>query len=416
MCKRLKIANRCVNRGAKMKNELKILAKMRILFVINDRYGHGGHIKSFVSQFLALRNKINSFHIICAENGYLSLNRENLNLINSDLTCVDMSNLRLFHLSYRLFKAIKSNLCKYNYLHVYYGDCYFSCLLAKTYFKNISLLCSIMGGPNPFPRLNSASIYIAVSKEQLSQVGAYDKALNVKKGVAVVKNRLLINHAYINLMQKTKTNRGILIVTRFDSDKINSLELLLKVANLLPSDIEIKIAGTGKLFEKYKNKFSDKKNIEFLGYCHDFSYYYENTAVVLGMGRSILEFMINGMPGILVGFSGIQILDTIESVKFASDRNFAGRELYSHLSFVDSLKYIVKCVENFTPLNSEIVEYLRNEYDISVFPYRYADIVKKSYPKKITLFDFTYEYIYVLLRRIDFYLKSKRANLMKKIT
>lgn len=53
-----------------------------IVFVINDFFGHGGHVKSFLSCFLSL--DISNSKIICASDGYIVNNHINLG-IDSDI-------------------------------------------------------------------------------------------------------------------------------------------------------------------------------------------------------------------------------------------------------------------------------------------------------------------------------------------
>lgn len=387
------------------------LSKTNIVFVINDYFGHGGHVKSFLSQFSELRQHLHSFHVICADGGYFFHNRKKFGLAENEVTAVDMRNLKHFYFSYCLYCTIKKKLADNAILHVYYGDCYFSCLLAKTHFKNVSLFCSIMGGPSPFPRLPSADCYIAVSPEQLIQVGATNTTLIERGKTAIVKNRLSVDPHLTKVMQQSELKRGILIVTRFDPDKTESLELLAKIALAIPENISIRFAGTGQLLDQFKIRFSGKKNIEFLGFCQDFSEYYKNTSVVLGMGRSILEFMLNGMPAVLVGFVGTQLLDDLDSVAFASERNFAGRTILREPSFSDLILYIIRRTNSFTPLNSQVREFLYREYSVEQFTQRYADILDKSQPLETGRLQFILEYFYIFFRRIIRCVKRKLTRL-----
>lgn len=364
-----------------------------IIFIINDYFKHGGHVRSFTEQLKCIENDIIDFKIICDKEGYINKNLNYFkNIKNENLITVDMSNLRKLKFSYSLFKEIKNALNNNYILHIYSDECYFSALLSKLYFNNISIIHSVMGGPNPFPSLNSTDLYIAVSEEQAKEVDIYNLG-NVKIIKNRIKNKLEIEKLSSNL------KNSILIVTRFDIDKKASLDKIFRIISNL-SNFKILIAGEGHLLEEYKNMYSLNKNIQFLGFCNNLEKYREESFVVLGMGRSILESLINGNKAILIGHEGIELMENIENVKFASVYNFAGRKILNPISEEIIVSKIKQYSDEYTPLKKEIIDFLNIEYSINYFSKKYFNILQSLTPKRNSFFQLLNEFCYIQRIRI----------------
>ena len=366
------------------------------LFVINDYFGHGGHVKSFLAHLESIKTN-EKIYIICAKDGYLS-NYVDIELKRFSITYLNMSNLRKFQFSYNLYVEIKKLLTNNMIINIYSYECYFSILLAKTYFKNISIINSVMGGPNPFPLLDSTDIYIAVSEEQKRYVldNAYGKNVNEIK-IRIIKNR--IQSKSLNL-EINMNNKYILIVSRFDKGLKPSLENIVQILKNIPNDIPVKIAGTGEIIYEYKELFKNCENIEFLGYCKDLDKLRENACVVLGMGRSILESLLNGKVSILVGYAGIEILEDLETVSFASDYNFAGRYIKLNTDITTTVKKIVNYYESNFLLDKKVIEFLDKEYSIEHFNEKYENIINNIQSHKVSRIQVLFEYLYIFFLRL----------------
>lgn len=370
-----------------------------VIFIINDYFGHGGHVKSFITHINSiLEYKNKSINILCSYNGYLSNNAEIKNNKKINLYFTDMSKLRKFQFSYTLTKSIKNILQDNSILNIYSYECYFSIILAKLNFKNISVINSVMGGPNPFPLLDSTDLYIAVSKEQKEYIlkNAYGKDINKEK-VKIIKNRIDINTSNF---EKNKNESYVLVVSRFDIGLKQSLNNISNILKDLPNNIPVKIAGTGEIIDEYKEVFKDYKNIEFLGYRKDLDELREEACVVLGMGRSILESLLNGKASILVGYNGIELLEDIKTVSFASDYNFAGRKIKNNVDIKICVEKIINYHQTRFLLNKEILDFLDKEYSIKYFNEKYEKIINSIKSHKTTKIQVFREYFYIFFSRL----------------
>lgn len=370
-----------------------------IIFIINDYFGHGGHVKSFITHILSILKYTNKpINILCSNNGYLSNNIEIKSFKNINLYFTDMSKLRKLQFSYTLIKIIKNILQDNSILNIYSYECYFSALVAKSYFKNISVINSVMGGPNPFPLLDSTDLYIAVSKEQKEYVlkNAYGENIDKEK-VKIIKNRIEINPSNF---EKNKNESYVLVVSRFDIGMKPSLNNISNILKNLPNNIPVKIAGTGEIIDEYKEVFKDYKNIEFLGYRKDLDKLREEAFVVLGMGRSILESLLNGKASILVGYKGIELLEDIKTVSFASDYNFAGRKIKNNIDLNICVEKITNYHQTRFLLNKEILDFLDKEYSIKYFNEKYEDIINNIKSHKTSKIQVFLEYFYIFFSRL----------------
>lgn len=368
----------------------------KIIFIINDYFGHGGHVKSFLSQY----DKISNYEhiIICAKDGYIQNNLDKLNINTTNLLYIQMDNLRKFQFDFKLFNTIKKKLINDSIIHIYSFDCYFSALFAKSNFKNISVINSVMGGPNPFPLLDSTDLYIAVSKEQKEYIlkNAYGKDINKEK-VKIIKNRIEINPSNF---EKNKNESYVLVVSRFDIGLKQSLDNISNILKDLPNNIPVKIAGTGEIIDEYKDIFKNYKNIEFIGYRKDLDKLREDACVVLGMGRSILESLLNGKASILVGYKGIELLEDIKTVSFASDYNFAGRKIKNNVDLNICIERIINYYQTRFLLNKEILDFLDKEYSIKYFNEKYKEIINNVNSQKTTKTQVFLEYFYIFFSRL----------------
>ena len=141
----------------------------------------------------------------------------------------------------------------------------------------------------------------------------------------------------------------------------------------------------------------------FIGYCSELSNYRDEAHLVIGMGRSILEFMFYDISVILVGYKGIEILDTIDSVVFASKYNFSGRKIYNNKSISEVVKCIPSYMTNKNVFSFETTSFLRKEYESCYFNSKYFKEIEKLESSKVTVFELLNEY-----RHLFFSIKLKR--------
>jgi hypothetical protein len=379
----------------------------KILFVINDYFGHGGHVKSFIAQIQTIEYLFKDIKIICSDTGYIVKNLDKFeNIKKENLLFAELSKLRRLQFSFKLMNIIKSNLSDNSILHVYSPECYFSALFAQSYFKNILFINSVMGGPNPFPYFLSTDLYIAVSEEQkssaLENIKNYDK-----KRINIIKNRVILSKDDKNLILEEK---AILIVTRFDVDKLESLTRIFSIINLLSNKYSIIIAGSGELLDQYKIKYQAYDNILFIGYCNNLMKYQSQVAVVLGMGRSILEFMLCKTPGILIGFNGIEMLDRVETVKFASLYNFAGRKVLNDINNSETVKKIEYIIDKNMRIDESVYLFLKQEYDVDFFQKKYLQLINSVNSQKIKKKQIYIEFISFFIVRVKRTIRRKFAS------
>lgn len=365
-----------------------------ILLILNDYFGHGGHVKSFISHLESISTSF-TYKIICSKDGYLSKNIDNFDFLNlEDLHFYNFEKMTKSQIDFDFYKLLKK-LTSDNYIiHSYSFEAIFMMSLLKLKYKNISTIVSVMGGQNPFPYLSVMDKYIAVSEEQKEDAIKFSDDKN-SDNISIIKNRIKTT---INSINEIKSdNQSILIVTRFDEDKLASLKKIFELINVISNDQKILIAGNGVLLEEYQEKYSHLKNIEFLGYINNLNSYANKVKVIIGMGRSILEFMLLNKPAILMGYKGIEILNNVEKVEFASKYNFAGRKIYQDNTINETKAYI----ENMPILNNEdILNFLRKEYDISNYKSKYTSIINDISSKNISYISIIKCYIHIFNIRL----------------
>lgn len=364
-----------------------------IIFIINDFFGHGGHVKSFISHLESISTSF-TYKIICSKDGYLSKNIDNFDFLNvEDLYFYNFEKMTKSQFDFDFYKLLKKVSSNNYILHTYSFEAIFMMSLLKLKYKNISTIVSAMGGQNPFPYLSIMDQYLAVSEEQKEDAIKFSDNKN-PDNISIIKNRI---NTTINSTNKIETdNQSILIVTRFDQDKLASLKKIFELINIISNNQKILIAGDGVLLEEYQNKYSHIKHIQFLGYINNLDSYANKVKIIIGMGRSILEFMLLNKPAILMGYKGIEILDNVEKVKFASKYNFAGRKIYQNKTINETKIYI----ENMPTLNNEdILNFLRKEYDIVFYKEKYLSILNKISTKKISIISIIKCYFHIFLIR-----------------
>lgn len=368
-----------------------------IIFIINDFQGHGGHVRSFVSHLKNISNFYN-FKIICSVNGFCSQHIKEYDFLNeNNLIYFNFEKMNKYQYDFKFYKILNNLINDDIIIHTYSFEAIFMMSLVKRKKNNISTIVSVMGGLNPYPYLSIMDHYISVSEEQKKDAILYsDKSSVAESNISIIKNRIILDKQNKEVIKCEE--QAILIVTRFDSDKLNSLEKIFKLVDTIYKDEKIIIAGDGSLLNEYKNKYKDIQNVEFLGFVKNLNYYNGKIKLVIGMGRSILEFMLRGKPAILFGYKGIEILDTLEKVKFASEYNFSGREIYENKSIINIQKHLKNSPET---VDNSILNFLEKEYGIENYKEKYEKIVNNISSKEISYLDILKCYIHIFKIRLN---------------
>ena len=366
----------------------------RFIFIINDQFW-GGHVKSFLAQFEQISEGINYF-LICAKNGYIENNLDKLTFIKKEkISLYNSKNLRVTQFNIILLKIVLKVIKNSDIIHVYSYECYFSVILCKIFYKNIIILNSVMGGPNPFPKLKSTDAYLAVSEEQVEQVSKNNT------NIYIIRNRISTTPIQLN----SNRPNNIMLVSRFDYDKKKALERTAYLLNNIPETIKIFIIGDGNYLENFKTVIK-RGNIEYKGYINNPLSYLNSCKLVIGMGRSILEFLLLGQPVILSGYSGIQPILSLEDAIFAAKFNFSARKVSKDFDIKEILNIIFSIIEgnNNFPFG-EINKFIQNEYSVECFSAKYFHIIERLKSSSVNIFLIFYEYFNFNTKRLFRYLK-----------
>lgn len=367
-----------------------------VIFIINDYFGHGGHVKSFITHINSIKDSVD-FKIICSKNGFCSKNINKYTFLNKEkLYFYNFKKMTKYQFDFNFFNLLKKISSNDSIIHTYSFEAIFMMSLIKIKYKNVSTITSVMGGLNPFPYLSIIDHYIAVSEEQKIDASRFsDLKVLPENSISIIKNRITIDDLQVDKNDNDK--KAILIVTRFDNDKLDSLKRIFDLINEINEKEKIIIAGEGSYLDEYKSKYRNRNNIHFLGYEQNLISYVNKIKLVIGMGRSILEFMLQHIPAILIGYKGIEILNKKEKVEFASKYNFSGREIYENKTIYETKEYIYNPIEYD---EKSIYQFLKKEYDMTYYKNKYTSVLDNISSKKISYISIIKCYLHVFKIRL----------------
>lgn len=364
---------------------------MKYVFIIDDPT-YGGHIKSFLAQFKSLKLNKN-YLILLPKYSYIYKNIEKYHFINkNNIVLYNPKGLNKLFFSIDLYNKLLLNINNEEdtIIHSYSQRCYFSCAFANIKFKKTKFISSVMGGPIPFPFYKSANLHIGVSTEQINRSKLDTKNYVMIANRIELKEKLDSNLSY---EERLKTKTDVLFITRFDEDKRVPIVNAINTLHELSKKYNIKIIGDGEIKEEMQNLFLekiDKDKIEFLGFHKNPIEYCNQTAIVTGMGRSILEFMLKGVPSILIGFNSTMELFTLRNVKKAFDYNFSGRN--------EEENKVLLYDTNFEEI--DIYDFLYEQYSVNLFKDKYNNLVKNLNNEKSSTLSIILEYLSFNMNRI----------------
>ena len=153
----------------------------------------------------------------------------------------------------------------------------------------------------------------------------------------VVSNRIDIQNRFDDIEQHYLTKNpevNLLIVSRLDSEKIESIYSVMKVLSRCSSEdmnISVRIAGRGEQQEDLRSFCDTLQNdhlkIQMLGQVHDLTEQFKWAHVVAGKGRSVIEPIMMNRIGCIIGEDGKIEFCCRESFENLYHFNFSGRKL-----------------------------------------------------------------------------------------
>ena len=116
---------------------------------------------------------------------------------------------------------------------------------------------------------------------------------------------------------------------RVSEQKRNSIEIGIEFYEYIKKynkSAKLTIVGDGEILEEFKEKYS-KKNIDFIGAVSDMTPYIEDSDILLGVDRCMLEAVASKKPAVICGYRKNITLVTPSIIKAAIKENFTGINL-----------------------------------------------------------------------------------------
>lgn len=180
-------------------------------------------------------------------------------------------------------------------------------------------------------------------------------------------------------IRKYKDNKRWALISRLDIDKRNEI---IKLLDYLPNlDIKtIDIYGNGTE-EDYLKKYvaQNDLNVNFYDYQNDVSKIFDKNDYngIIGGGRSIIEAMFSGYPTILIEYSKIVGVMTLEKYEYFKTLNFV--DPYYKEVTVEQLNNELNTISKST--TSNITDLVRNDFNSDSIIKEYENIIRNLKPK-----------------------------------
>jgi len=357
-----------------------------ILFTIGWPIGQGGHIQSLLNIITEIKerddrkkiyligpsgSKIEHFQSIGVN--YIQLNKKSrLQLIN------------LIEFSFKIF-----SLSVRNRIDVIHSMDYESLKpsIISNIFLNKILIFTKAGGPPISKKLKYpyVSKLIVFSKELIDNFFVNQKHL--AKNTVLIKERISVNKFS---QIKNQTNK-MLIAMRFDSQKKIMLDNLFDELKKLKIDnpIQMDLCGEGPLLSHYKaiGKIIVKNNrnikLNFLGEISSINKLndlYNNSFLVIGHGRGIMEAMALGKAVVLLHYdakgSSLILKNNIEGI---AQYNFSGRKVNrGSLSLSETIEEHFRNHGFLKKIGIYNKKYIKNNYDIGIGVNKLLNVYKDA--------------------------------------
>ena len=253
----------------------------------------------------------------------------------------------------RLIKKVKPDLIHTTTVQ----NCIFHKVIEQ--IVNVPILYNIPGGNIPwfFSKImkdKNILVYSEENKRDLVDNG-YKSSL-----VKVITNRMVFKDIKdikdINDVSDTNDRFNnnntlkFLLISRLDKDKINSIKYVIRLIDKLYNEfknIELKVIGGGSYEEELNiiaqevNEKNDDRIIHILGHKNDVSKYINESEIVFGKGRSVLEGIASKKLSFVVSEESKIFHCSIKNFNTLKYSNFTGRgvkEFTTYMEFVDLLK------------------------------------------------------------------------------
>ena len=162
----------------------------------------------------------------------------------------------------------------------------------------------------------------------------YEEHINLfklpKEKYMIVNNSLDFSKYPNKKIEKLNMNFDKLLwFGRVSEQKRNSIEIGIEFYEYIKKynkSAKLTIVGDGEILEEFKEKYS-KKNIDFIGAVSDMTPYIEDSDILLGVDRCMLEAVASKKPAIICGYKKNIVLVTPSIIKAAIKENFTGINL-----------------------------------------------------------------------------------------
>ncbi len=216
--------------------------------------------------------------------------------------------------------------------------------------------------------------------------------------ITVISNRIKLKKQFDDLDRHysfdSEKQINLLLTSRVSKDKYDSIVNFTNMANSIACPerkIVLTIAGGGDMLESLREHVESFNNPDFevilKGHVDDLIPEFEKAHIVVGKGRSVIEPMMMGRAGCVIGDDGKLEVCSKENFERVYHYNFSGRQLVGDSpdavlsELIDS---ILKCEYDVSTVKS-FAELLKLHYSEEYLPEKLYSVLEnmKPYPKKI---------------------------------
>jgi len=223
--------------------------------------------------------------------------------------------------------------------HAYYYTNYYFAWTASLLHRMPPIAGTFCGGPGPryhIPRLSPVIVFSEEQKDVFTTEWDWrpDDLLVSPGRVEPPAAQTFDRNALLSRYELNPQMLTVLFVSRLSEDKRGSVEAIAQLAREIPARRlrwQILVAGGGALegeLRKLGRQLRQSANrtvIAVPGEQLKLEEFYACADIVAGVGRSIFDGMMRGMPALVVGGSGFAGLAAPETVRELAYYNFSGR-------------------------------------------------------------------------------------------
>ena len=306
-------------------------------------------------------------------------------------------------------------------------DIFFYSYIAKLY--NLPMLLIVAGGSilnqSHFVNKWIASNIICYSYE--NYLDLIKLGFN-KNNLYLISNRISTKLAHKDNLKFYKEEFDSFvfsIISRVDNGKIKSILTIIELTkNLIDRGFKIilNIAGDGPLMEYLKkfiidNNLDTHLQINILGHVDSPFTLINNSHLVFGKGRSVLEAILNFRIGIIVSESNTFKVCDFESINDLYINNFSGRNI-TKPDEPEKITYILHSIEKKLISEKELIKVqlkVSELYSSELLGVKINPIVKKLLENKYKRKSHRFVKIKIIMRVINYYKAHYLAILLRRI-